>query len=360
MNAKEKVERWIRPSILASSAYKVPASAGLIKLDAMENPYPWPDEIKQAWLDELRSVDLNRYPDTCPERLKGHLRQIMKLPPSMPILLGNGSDEIIQILALAMAQKDRVFLAPEPGFVMYRVIAETAGARFIGVPLREDFSLDRDAMLKAVQQHQPALVFLACPNNPTGNLFDQDAIHAVTRAAPGLVIMDEAYYAFAGKSFADYLGQYDNLLVMRTLSKLCLAGLRLGLLAGPDCWLHELEKVRLPYNINSLTQKSVEFICQHYQILEQQVQQIRQDREKMLVSMSNLPKIHVWPSQANFILFRVLGENAGSVFTGLKMRGILIKNLHGSHAMLQDCLRVTVGTEEENSRFMDALAEVAG
>jgi histidinol-phosphate aminotransferase len=358
MSAREKVKRWIRPSILAASVYKVPDADGLIKLDAMENPYTWPGEIKRAWLDELWHIDLNRYPDAGAGVLKERLREVMAIPPSVPILLGNGSDEIIQILVMAMAQQGSIFLAPEPGFVMYRVIAEAIGAKFIGVPLREDFSLDRSAMLVAIEQQQPALIFLAWPNNPTGNLFDRDSVHAVIEAAPGLVVMDEAYYAFAGESFLDCLGRYDNLLVMRTLSKLGLAGLRLGILAGSETWLDELEKVRLPYNISTLTQKSVEFICRHIHVLDQQVQQIQQDRDRLLISMVALPHVHVWPSQANFVLFRVENKDANSIYTGLKNRGVLIKNLHGSHPMLQDCLRVTVGTEKENSLFMGALSEL--
>ncbi len=360
MSAKEKVKRWIRPSILAASAYKVPDATGLIKMDAMENPYTWPEDVKQAWLEELRHIDLNRYPDASADDLKDCLRTAMGIPPSISILLGNGSDEIIQILALAMAQQDNVFLAPEPGFVMYRVITEMTGARFIGIPLLDDFSLDRKAMIAAIEQHQPALVFLAWPNNPTGNLFDQESVLALIEAAPGLVVVDEAYYAYAGKSFMDCLGQYDNLLVMRTMSKLGLAGLRVGVLMGPHDWLDELEKVRLPYNISTLTQKSVDFICQHLHVLEHQVSELRQARETLQASMKKLPNIHVWPSQANFILFRVLNKSADAIFSGLRNQGVLIKNLHGSHAMLQGCLRVTVGTEEENRRFIEVLSQLVG
>jgi histidinol-phosphate aminotransferase len=358
MSANEKVNRWIRPSILAASAYNVPDATGMIKMDAMENPYTWPDDVKQAWLEELGHIDLNRYPDASADNLKNCIRTAMNIPPSISILLGNGSDEIIQILALAMAQRENVFLAPEPSFVMYRVITEMTGARFIGIPLLDDFSLDRNAMLAAIEQHQPALVFLAWPNNPTGNLFDHELVLELIKSSPGLVIVDEAYYAYAGKSFIGYLGQYDNLLVMRTMSKLGLAGLRVGVLMGSHDWLNELEKVRLPYNISTLTQKSVEFICQHYHVLEQQVKELRQARETLQADMNKLTNIHIWPSQANFILFRVVNKNADDIFSGLKNHGVLIKNLHGSHAMLQDCLRVTVGTEEENRQFIEALTQL--
>jgi histidinol-phosphate aminotransferase len=170
------------------------------------------------------------------------------------VLLGNGSDELIQMLILAVARPGAVVLAPEPTFVMYRLIAHWLGVRFVGVPLRaDDFGLDRAAMLAAIAQYQPALVFLACPNNPTGNLFDRDDVLAILDAAPGAVVVDEAYAPFTAASFLEQVGSRPELLVMRTLSKAGLAGLRLGILAGPAAWIAQIDKVRLPYNINVLT-----------------------------------------------------------------------------------------------------------
>jgi histidinol-phosphate aminotransferase len=246
-------------------------------------------------------------------------------------------------------------LAPEPGFVMYRMIAAFTGMDYVGVPLAADFALDGAAMLAAIAAHEPALVFLAYPNNPTGNLFDAEAMRAVIEAAPGLVVIDEAYYPFAGSSYLGWLGRHPNLLVMRTVSKLGLAGLRLGLLAGPEAWLGQLEKLRLPYNINVLTQSSAEFALAHHHVFEQQAAQICADRERLYRALSELPGIAVWPSHANFLLLRTPAGQSAALFAGLKAHGVLVKNLDGGHPQLRDCLRVTVGTAGENRAFLEAL-----
>lgn len=347
------MSKWIRPEIRALSAYHVPDASNYIKLDAMENPYHWPDEKVGRWLEILRNVELNRYPDPSPAEVKNRLAEIMGVPAGMEVLLGNGSDELIQMIALAIAQPGRKVMAPEPSFVMYRMIATFTGMEYVGIPLARDFNLDLPAMLAAIESHQPAVVFLAYPNNPTGNLFDRDAVRQVIEASPGLVVVDEAYHAFANSSFMGELANYENLLVMRTVSKMGLAGLRLGMLAGPESCLNEFDKVRLPYNINVLTQKSVEFALDNYEMLDQQTRQICADREELLQSLNKLEGLEVFPSQANFILFRVTG--ATNVFESLKEQGVLIKNLSPSGGALQDCLRVTVGTADENKAFLAAL-----
>ncbi len=351
------VQRWIRPEIRALSAYHVPPARGFIKLDAMENPYGWPPELVQAWLDTLRSVELNRYPDPGAGELSDALRRAMQVPGQMQVVLGNGSDELIQMLALAVAAPGRVVLAPEPTFVMYRMIAEVAGMRYHAVPLADDFSLDSGAMLAAIQTHAPAIVFLAYPNNPTGTLFDARVVEDVIRAAPGLVVVDEAYAPFTDASFMRRLGEFPNLLVMRTVSKMGLAGLRLGLLAGPSEWLGEIDKTRLPYNINVLTQASACFALQHKALLDAQAARIRADRADLLRRLAALPGVQPWPSEANFILFRVVAGSADAVFESLRGQGVLIKNLNPAGGRLRDCLRVTVGTPDENAAFFAALGE---
>lgn len=361
-NKTDIVNKWIRPEISALSAYHVPEASDVIKLDAMENPYHWPEDRVEEWLGILRNVELNRYPDPSPAGLKKLLADAMDVPvgsdEAMDVLLGNGSDELIQMIAMAVAQPGRIIMAPEPSFVMYRMIATFTGMEFVGVPLKADFSLDVDAMLAAIEKHQPAVIFLAYPNNPTGNLFDRGEVKRIIEASPGLVVVDEAYHAFADDSFMGELGsaddQYDNLLVMRTVSKMGLAGLRLGLLAGPADWLNEFDKVRLPYNINVLTQKSAEFALANRAMLDQQTRQICVDREALLQSLQVMEGIEAYPSQANFILFRV--ANANEVFESLRAQGVLIKNLSPVGGALQGCLRVTVGRAEENAAFLDALA----
>ncbi|MHA1567907.1 MAG: histidinol-phosphate transaminase [Alphaproteobacteria bacterium] len=355
---RERVAHWIRPEIRTLQAYQVPAATGLIKLDAMENPYAWPDDLIEPWLELLREAPLNRYPDPAAQALQARLREAMAVPEDAVLLLGNGSDEIIQLLMLAMAAPGRCVLSVEPGFVMYHMIATFTAMDYVGVPLQADFSLDRPALLTAIEEHQPAIVFLAYPNNPTGNLFERADIEAVLAAAPGVVVIDEAYHAFADSSFLAELGKHPNLLVMRTLSKMGLAGLRLGLLAGPPAWLEEFDKVRLPYNINVLTQFTADFALQHQDVFEAQTRRIVQDRETLFAALQDIDGLTVYPSRANFILFRTPPGQASRIFEALKGEGILIKNLDTAGGLLRDCLRVTVGTTAENAAFIEALQKV--
>lgn len=354
MKTNDIITRLIRPEIRALKAYHVPEAGGLIKLDAMENPYTWPETLKQEWLKLLRDIPINRYPDPAAQVLRAQLKQSLDVPNGMEVLLGNGSDELIQLILMGVARPDAVVLAPQPTFVMYQMIATFVGMQFVGVPLATDFGLDLEAMRAAIQTHRPAVVFLAYPNNPTGNLFDAQAIETLLRESPGLVVVDEAYHAFAQQSFMNRLGKYDNLLVMRTLSKQGLAGLRLGILAGEPDWLAEFDKLRLPYNINSLTQASAAFALRHKDVLDDQAARLRQERERLFQNLRALSDVQVWPSAANFILFRVTAPSAPAVFEGLRQRGVLIKNLDG---MIPGCLRVTVGTSQENDAFLAALRQ---
>ncbi len=348
----------IRKEIQALKAYHVADPGDMIKLDAMENPYSMPESLMDEWLEEIRRAQINRYPDPAARSLTAVLRDYMGVPGNNSILLGNGSDEIIQIMAMAMSQPGRKIMAPEPGFVMYSMIATFCGMGYLGVPLKDDFSLDLPAMLEAINTHQPALIFLAYPNNPTGNLFDEADIVQIVEAADGLVVIDEAYHPFACTSFMSRLGEFDNLLVMRTVSKMGLAGLRLGLLAGPEQWLGEFDKVRLPYNINVLTQVSAEFALRHGDVFEQQAGIIREQREWLYYELSGFDPFRVYPSRANFILVRVEQGDAQAIFEGLKQQGILIKNLHPAGGALEQCLRFTVGSPEENQALIAALRQV--
>ncbi|MDD5384037.1 MAG: histidinol-phosphate transaminase [Gallionella sp.] len=366
-SASSLASTLLRREILDLHAYHVPDSAGYIKLDAMENPYSVPPALRGEIADAVAAAAINRYPDPAAASLKEKIRGVLGLPDGMEVLLGNGSDELIQLLAMALNKPGTTLLSVEPSFVMYRMIATFTGMRYVGVPLVDnsgvtnsgaaDFSLDLPATLAAIRREQPALIFLAYPNNPTGNLFPADAVAQIIEAAQGLVVVDEAYYAFAGDSFIPRLAHYPNLLVMRTFSKLGMAGLRLGFLAGSAAWLEQLEKLRLPYNVGVLPQLVAGKLLEHHEVLLQQAEQIKLDRAKLYRQLSEIAAVRVYPSEANFLLFRV--AHATEVFDGLKQRGVLIKNLNGGHPMLHDCLRVTVGTPEENERFMLALQEIA-
>ncbi len=352
---RRRIRQWVRPEILDLTAYHVPDSSGLVKLDAMENPYTWPDAVVEEWLAVLRDASLNRYPDPSSRELRARLHQLFAVPQDKGVMLGNGSDELIQLLTMAVTQPGRTVLAPDPAFSMYRMITIFSGMEYVSVPLRQDFSLDREAMLAAMARHEPAIVFIDYPNNPSGRLFDERDLVAIIEAAPGIVVIDEAYHTFAQATFMPCLEQYEHLFILRTLSKMGLAGLRLGILAGDALWLEEINKIRLPYNINILAQLSADFALSHQAMLDEQAEAIRRDRAWLGGAMAALPGVTVFPSDANFILFRVQGGNAVEVFERIRAQGVLIKNLHRDDGLLRDCLRVTVGTGEENRAFLAAL-----
>tara|TARA_R110001583_G_scaffold136584_1_gene288393 strand:+ start:137 stop:1213 length:1077 start_codon:yes stop_codon:yes gene_type:complete len=357
MSIEQKITQLIRPEIRALHAYPVGDANGMIKLDAMENPYQWPADMVQEWQSILANCALNRYPHpTAPEVTAG-LREVMNVPAQYDILLGNGSDEIIQLLAMAVANPGATILAPEPGFVMYKMIATFVGLNYVGVPLNEDFSLDVDGMLAVIAQQQPQLIFLAQPNNPTGNLWAEADLTAIVEASDGLVVLDEAYLPFSSRNHLDWLDRYDNVLVMRTLSKVGLAGLRLGMLFGRPEWLNEINKIRMPYNINVLTQASAAFALKHFDVLDQQCAELKQQREWLFAELQALG-FAAYKSEANFILARVKTDNAREIFEALKTHKILIKCMDGAHPLLAQCLRFTVGKAGENQALITALKAI--
>jgi histidinol-phosphate aminotransferase len=321
----------------------------------MENPYSWPEDIKKSWLETLKDCPLNRYPDPEARQLTATIKHLNQIPDQFEILLGNGSDEIIQLLLMALPS-DACVLAPEPGFVMYKQLSLCLGLDYHGIPLLADnFDLDLPAMLAAIEQYQPSVIFLAFPNNPTGNLFSESSIREIIKSAKGLVVIDEAYSPFANASFINSLGEYDNLLVMRTVSKLGLAGLRLGYITGSADIIEQLHKVRLPYNINSLTQLSTDFALSNMALFDQQTQQICAERSIVFNLLNALIGISAYPSAANFILFKTPENTATEIFESIKRQGVLIKNLSAQGGLLTDCLRVTIGKPDENSAFLNAL-----
>lgn len=355
--SKLNLQTLFRPEVLALSAYHVANAQGFIKLDAMENPYTWSDELKQTWLARLNDCAINRYPDPQATQLATTLKNLNNLPDEIDLLLGNGSDEIIQLLLMALPPNSHV-LSTTPSFVMYKQISDSLGLNYHGVSLdAENFDLDLPAMLAAIEKYNPAVIFLAYPNNPTGNLFNVDAINQIIDAANGLVIIDEAYEPFANNaSFMNRAG--DNILVMRTVSKLGLAGLRLGYIAGQREIIAELDKIRLPYNINVLTQTSVQFALENKAVFDEQTQEICHERTVMWQELNTLNGITAYESAANFILFKTPQNQATRIFEAIKTQGVLIKNVHPQGGLLTDCLRVTVGTPSENQAFLNALKSV--
>ncbi len=349
----------IRADVRALSAYHVPDATGFVKLDAMENPYTLSPELQQELGRRLGSAALNRYPVPTYAKLKQAICAKQGVPAGWDVVLGNGSDELISIVSVACAKSGAKVLAPVPGFVMYAMSAQFAGLEFIGVPLKKDLTLDLEGMLAAVREHRPAITYLAYPNNPTGNLFDTQAMLAIIREVgdSGVVIVDEAYQPFAGDSFMSRLPDFDNLIVMRTVSKLGLAGIRLGYMSASNSLLTEFDKVRPPYNVNVLTEMTAAFMLEHTDVLDAQASAIRAERESLLSSLSDLAGVDVFPSAANFILFRITksGLTGAEIFDRLLAQKVLVKNVGKMHSLLDNCLRVTVSTPAENASFLAAL-----
>lgn len=352
------LDHSIRPDLRQMSAYHVPSAAGMVKLDAMENPFRMPPEYHARLGERLAQVDLQRYPVPTYSELKQRICHTLGVPQGHEVVLGNGSDELITMLALACVQREQRarVLAPVPGFVMYAMTAQLLGLDFIGVPLKPDFSLDLEAMLAAIHAQQPQLIFLAYPNNPTANLFSRADIEAILRASRGIVVVDEAYQPFANDSFMPQLLEYENLVVMRTVSKMGLAGIRLGYMSAHPALLAEIEKLRPPYNVNVLSEACALFALEHAQIFKEQAAQICAERTLQSARLQALPGVEVFPSQANFLLLRL--KNADQVFSSLLEQGVLVKNVGKMHALLANCLRVTIGTAAENLRFYQALENI--
>lgn len=347
-----------RPDVQSMHAYAVQDARGMVKLDAMENPFGLPPALQAKLGARLGGLALNRYPGARGDDLKQALATHAQMPEGFALMLGNGSDELISLLAMACDLPGASILAPVPGFVMYAMSAQLQGLKFIGVPLTADFELDEAAMLAAIERDKPAIVYLAYPNNPTANLWDDAVIEKIVvaqGAQGGLVVMDEAYQPFAARSYIDRIERHGHVLLMRTLSKFGLAGIRLGYMMGPAALVAEVDKVRPPYNISVLNCECALFALEHAEVFEAQAETLRVERTKLLAGLATLQGVTTWPSDANMVLVRV--PDATKTFEGLKARGILVKNVSKMHELLANCLRLTVGTADENAQMLAALRD---
>ena len=345
----------IRADVRAAQAYPVQSSAGMVKLDVMENPFRLAPDLQRALGERLGAVAINRYPAERTQDLAGALARHAGMPEGCAITLGNGSDELISMLSLAIAKPGARVLSPVPTFVMYEISARYQGLEFVGVPLLADFELDGPAMLAAIAEQQPALIYLAYPNNPTGNLWDAAVSEQIILAAPGLVVMDEAYQPFAARDSMALLQRQPHVLVMRTMSKFGLAGVRIGYLIGRQTLIAEIEKLRPPFNIGVLNAEAGLFALEHAEVYAAQAALLRAQREQVFAALQALPGVQPFPSQGNMILLRV--ADAARVYAGMKARGVLIKNSSAAHPALANCLRITVGTADENAAMLAALKE---
>jgi histidinol-phosphate aminotransferase len=356
MSVSPKLMQRIRQDVQSMHAYAIQDSVGMVKLDAMENPFGLPPELQKALGERLGKLALNRYPDGRVNDLRAALAQYAGMPEGHDIMLGNGSDELISLLAMACDVPGASILAPAPGFVMYAMSAQLQGLAFHSVPLTADFELDEAAMLAAIAEHKPSIVYLAYPNNPTGNLWDDAVIEKIVVAQGeqgGLVVVDEAYQPFASKSYIDRLARHSHVLLMRTLSKFGLAGVRLGYMIGPKALVAEIDKVRPPYNISVLNYECALFAVAHAEVFAQQAKTLRDERARLQRELAALPGVKPFPSEANMILARV--PDAAQAFEGLKAHKVLVKNISKMHPLLTNCLRLTVGTPAENDQLLAAL-----
>jgi len=355
-NVSPQLMQRIRQDVQSMHAYAIQDSVGMVKLDAMENPHRLPADLQKALGERLGALALNRYPDGRVNDLRAALAQHAGMPEGFDIMLGNGSDELISLLAMACDVPGASILAPLPGFVMYAMSAQLQGLAFHGVPLTADFELDEAAMLAAIDQHKPSIVYLAYPNNPTGNLWNDDTIEKIVLtqgAQGGLVVMDEAYQPFACKSYIDRITRHSHVLLMRTLSKFGLAGVRLGYMIGPKALVAEIDKVRPPYNISVLNYECALFALEHAEVFAAQAKDLREQRTRLLKELAALPGVQPFPSEANMVLARV--PDAAKTFDGLKAHKVLVKNVSKIHPLLDNCLRMTVGTAAENDQLLAAL-----
>jgi histidinol-phosphate aminotransferase len=353
---QSRIQATVRQDVQSMHGYAIQPSAGLVKLDAMENPFALPPALQAALGERLGRLPINRYPSQCTAEVITALSRFVDLPAGCKMILGNGSDELIDILSVACDVPGATMLAPLPGFVMYEMSAKLRGLKFVGVPLTADFELQEGAMLDAIAMHRPAITYIAYPNNPTANLFADpiiDKIVAAVAAQQGLVVFDEAYQPFSSRTWMQRMAQHPHVLVMRTLSKFGLAGVRLGYLCGAAELIDEINKVRAPYNVSVLNAETTLFALEHADEYARQSALLRTERARLQTQLQGIAGVHAFRSDANMILVRV--PDAGRTFEGMKAQGVLIKHIAGLHPLLANCLRLTVGTLEENDLMMRAL-----
>jgi histidinol-phosphate aminotransferase len=349
---RKDIVNLIRPEVRKLRAYVVDETPVTVKLDAMENPFPLPEDVRQNIADAVRGAALNRYPDPSASKLKESIAELWGIGTKR-MILGNGSDELIQLIMLAFGGP---VLIPTPTFAMYDIIARSLALEVAAVPLGKKFDLNADKMLKKAKEVKARVIFLANPNNPTGNRFSDEAVLKILHKSNAAVVIDEAYFSFSGKSYLPVLREHPNLIILRTLSKIGLAGLRIGVLTASARVIDQLNKIRLPYNINTLSQAVASVVLPRRDVLNYQISLLISSRQKLYNELSAIKGVTAYPSETNFVLFSTTSD-ASRIYEKLKDAGILIKNLNRT-GPLKNCLRVTVGTPEENSAFLAQLHKI--
>lgn len=347
-----KIEEFIREEIRKLKPYEVKDFPVRIKLDANESTYSLPEEFQQRLLQEIRGIAFNRYPDPNAVKLKEVISKDLGVGMDQ-LIIGNGSDELIQSIIIALGEPKGRVLFPVPTFAMYEILSIALGQSPIRVPLNDEWDLDLDLFKRILKKDSPKITFLSFPNNPTGNCFSKKKILEIIDSSQGIVVLDEAYYDFSKKTFLAYLKDFKNLIILRSLSKIGMAGLRVGVMISHKELIGQLVKVKLPYNVNIISQIIARFILIHKKVVDDQVKLIIRQRERLWGEMNKLEGIIPCPTDANFILFKLKGD-ANFLWNSLLKSGILIRNL-SSMEFLKNCLRVTIGKEEENGEFLEVL-----
>ena len=342
----------VRKNIKSLKAYQVENLSDKTKLNANENPYPpSPDLLKRIFL-RMDELELNRYPDPDCRNLKQAIANKISTLPEQ-IIIGNGSDELIQYLMQVLCNEGDAIAFPDPTFAMYGITAHCLGLKPVHFPLNKNWDFEAQPALEVLAKHNARLVFISYPNNPTGNCFSENSIQQVIEKFEGIVVVDEAYHDFSGKSFLQQMKKHNNLVILRSLSKIGLAGLRIGYGIFPSILAEQVNKVRLPYNSNTLSQYVATELLNDFTHVQNQIHSIVEERDRLMVELSKLSTIIAYPSNSNFILFQVPGGGE-NLFNELKENGTLLRNLN-SHPKLKNCLRVTIGTKQENDQFLEQL-----
>jgi histidinol-phosphate aminotransferase len=350
-------KKYLREDINNFKEYFIDNPENMIKLDAMEYPVDKSlrDVIKSLNINE-KEILLNRYPESHSQELEKIILDYFGLNSNFGVNFGNGSDELIQNICLAFSKKGNNVMVPSPSFSMYEKIISTVNLKYIPEYLNEDFDIKIDQMIKNISKYKPAIIFLACPNNPTSNLWDKNKIIQIIESSESIVVIDEAYVDFCESSYIDLIEKYENLVILRTFSKIGFAGLRLGFMISNKEISSIINKIRLPFNINTVSLKIIINIFENFSIIKKNCQNIISLREKLYSDLSELRNIKVLKSSTNFLIFKTLNKSSDEIYKLLKDSNILIKNLN-NNSNLKNFLRVTVGTEEENNSLVSTLSK---
>ena len=350
------LEKLIKDSVRSLKPYSTENIRSEVKLHANESPFPPTNELYDLFAASLKKFPLNRYPDPDSKKLKESIAKRLGTKVDH-LVIGNGSDEIILLLLQVFCMEEDTIIIPDPTFAMYAIISQSLGIKTKNIPLNSNWDFNASLLLEAAEKNKSRLVFLSYPNNPTGNCFSEAEVRKVIEQFEGIVVLDEAYYDFSQKSFISEIKNHNNLVILRSFSKIGLAAMRVGFGVANPLIIQEINKVRLPYNSNMLSQSFAEHLVNNFQVVQKQIDFILKERGRLVDELEKINSITVFPTDSNFILFKT-ERSADELFTHLIYNGILVRNL-SSHPKLHNCLRVTVGTINENDRFISEVKAYA-